>query len=110
MIVSFPAIKLKVLTAYCRTRVYRVWYGGWYYGWVVLSAQGRVPSLLLEAIQLYRPDNIGQIRGARTAGSMYTTYVDEMLLRTSACNQRQDRPGKKKTSPSRGDSEFYQYL
>ncbi|KHE78461.1 hypothetical protein GE21DRAFT_1178680, partial [Neurospora crassa] len=80
MIVSFPTIKLKVLTAYCRTRgtyitylpryhliqhptFYRVWYGGWYYGWVALSAQGRVPSLLLEALQLYRPDNIGQIRG-----------------------------------------------
>nr|CAD01121.1 hypothetical protein [Neurospora crassa] len=49
MIVSFPTIKLKVLTAYCRTR--------------------GLP--------------MGQM------------LVDEMLLRTSACNQRQDRPGKK---------------
>ncbi|KAL0470869.1 hypothetical protein QR685DRAFT_524816 [Neurospora intermedia] len=66
MIVSFPTIKLKVLTAYCRTRgTYNTYFPITLYtipqftvlgtvagmdGWVALSAQARVPSLLLEAL------------------------------------------------------------
>ncbi|KAK3490874.1 uncharacterized protein B0T23DRAFT_382671 [Neurospora hispaniola] len=90
MIVSFPTIKLKVLTAYCRTRgTYITYFPVTFYsipqftvfntvagmaGWIALSAQGRVPSLLLEALQLYRPDNIGQVRGGPD-GRLHVHYI-----------------------------------